>query len=111
MSLSHQERGRLGHRAAIEKNPDHQSDAGKKGIRALASRYFQGSVDDAMSWLRSRQVEYAIEALVAQKHAAMLTNGREIAVEELPIICDPHEDVSYWRDAVSGEGRGRGRAG
>ena len=100
MALTPQERGRLGYRAAVEKNPDHQSLAGKKGIRGLADRYFQGSVDDAMAWLRSRQCEYAIEALVAQKQAAMLANGREIVVEELPVLLDPDDDPSYWRDQV-----------
>ena len=104
--MSHSERGRLGHRAAVEKNPDHQSDAGKRGIRGLADRYFDGSIDSAMSWLRSRQAELAIAALVAEKQAAMLANGREIACEEIPVLCDADLDPSYWRDMVGQSRRG-----
>lgn len=54
-----------------------------------------------MSWLRSRQAELAIEGLVAQKHATLLANGREIVVEELPVLLEPDDDSSYWRDQVS----------
>ncbi len=111
MSLSLQERGRLGNRAAVEKNPDHQSNAGKRGIRGLAEKYFDGSIDQAMSWLRSRQAELAIAALVAEKQTAMQANGREICCEELPVLCDTDCDPSYWRDMVSDPGRERSRAG
>lgn len=64
-----------------------------------------------MSWLRSREAELAIAALVAEKLSTMLANGREIAVEELPVFCDPDRDPSYWRDMVIDRGRGRSRAG
>ncbi len=106
--MDRSEAGRKGNQAVREKNPDHQSNAGKRGI---ASKYFDGSIDDAMSWLRSRQAELAIAALVAEKQTAMLANGREIACEELPVRCDADFDPSYWRDMVSDRGRGRSRAG
>ena len=111
MTLSPQERGRLGNQAAREANPDHQRNAGKRGIRALASKYFDGSIDQAMSWLRSRQSELAIAALVAEKQAAMLANGREIVCEEISVMCDPDSDPSYWREMVSDRGRGRRQVG
>lgn len=111
MTLSHQERGRIGHRAAIEENPDHRREAGKKAIGALASRSSSGSIDDAMSWPRSRQPEYAIETLVAQKHAAMLANGREIGCEELPVLLEPDGGPMFGRDIIGRQAQGRGRAG
>ena len=109
--MDRSEAGRRGNQAAREKNPDHQRDAGRKGIRGLADRYFQGSIGDAMSWLRSRRNEYQLEALVAEKQAAMLANGRDIVVEELPILCDAECDPSYWREMVRDQGRGRRHVG
>ena len=111
MPLSHQGRGRLGNRAAVEKTPEHRREAGKRGIRSLAGHYFSGSIGEAMEWLRSRRNEYQIEALVAEKQAAMLANGRESCCEGLPVFCDADCDPSFHRDMVRDRGTGRSRAG
>lgn len=100
MSLSPQERGQLGNQAAREKNPDHQRDAGKKGIRALAARYFDGSIGEAMSWLRSRRTELQVIQGLEEKQAAELASGKDITCTEFPVFCDPDSDPSYWRDKV-----------
>ena len=60
--------------------------AGGKVIRGLADRYFFGSIGEGMEWFRSRRDEYQVEALVAEKQAVVLANGRKIAYEELPRV-------------------------
>lgn len=109
MALSPQERGRLGNRAAIEKNPQHQSEAGKSGIRALAARYFGGSIDEAMAFLRRRSHEAAIEALAGERLKAELAAGAAIASIELP--ADEEYEPESWVTRVTSQGRSRSRAG
>ena len=97
------EAGRRGNQAAREKNPDHQRDAGKRGIRGLAARYFDGSIGDAMEWLRSRRSELQVMRGVEEKQATELAAGKEITCTELPIFCDPDRDPSFWRDKITAE--------
>jgi hypothetical protein len=40
---------------------------GRRGIRWLADRYFQGSIADAMTWLRQRAYEIGLARGVQQK--------------------------------------------
>ncbi len=91
--------GSAGGKATLAKHGrDHFRDLGKRGMQALASRYFNGSIPDAMSWLRSRRNEHQIAALVDEKLDRQLAAGAFIASEELPVLCEPDCDPSYWRD-------------
>lgn len=50
-----------------------------------------------MRWLRSRQPEPAVAALVDGAQALMLANGHETVHQELPALSDAGDDPSPWR--------------
>lgn len=102
--------GRRGNAAARAADPDHQSKAGKAAIQSVAAKYANGSIDDWMAYLRSRQTTYQLDQAADQQNAKMLANGREIASVELPVVCEPEDDV-FWQEMVTRKGRGQSRAG
>ena len=109
--MDRSEAGRKGNQAAREKDPEHQAKAGKQGIRSLAAKYFDGSIGEAMAYLRSRQTTYQLDQAADEQNARMLANGREIACTELPVCTEPEDDPTYWREMVSSQSQSRSRAG
>ncbi len=77
----------------------------------MAAKYFDGSIGEAMAYLRSRQTTYQLDQAADEQNAKMLANGREIACTELPVTTWPEDDDTFWRDTVSSQSRGRSRAG
>jgi hypothetical protein len=53
-----------------------------------------------MTWLRKRAYELGLARGVEEKLDQQLANGARTASEELPVILEPEEDVSFWRDLV-----------
>src|SRR4051812_15947791 len=95
------DRGSAGGRETLKRyGVQHFKELGKRGIRATADRYFGGSIADCMEWLRRRGYEFRIAQGVDQQLQARLDAGEGIASVELPVICEPDHDPSYWRDKV-----------
>ena len=53
-----------------------------------------------MAYLRSRQTTYQLDQAADEQNAKMLANGREIACCEIPIVTDPMDDPTFWRDRI-----------
>src|SRR5690349_15874514 len=93
--------GSKGGRTTLERHGvEHFRQLGKLGIRATADRYFAGSIPNAMEWLRKRGYELQMAAGVDAKLGAMIEAGQKVACEELPVVCEPDGDPSYWRSLV-----------
>jgi hypothetical protein len=44
---------------------------------------------------------------VDAKLGAMIEAGQKVACEELPVVCEPDGDPSYWRSLVRDSRKGR----
>ena len=98
--------GSEGGKATLAKHGvQHFKELGKRGIRATADRYFSGNIAHCMDWLRRRGYEHKIAKGVDEQLQAKLDAGAEILSEELPVICEPDADPSYWRDRVKASRR------
>lgn len=94
------ESGSKGGRATLKRHGrEHFRELGRKGIRATAEKYFDGSISETMEWLRRRGTELQIAALLDAKLDATLQHHQTACVE-MPVICDPDNDASFWTDRV-----------
>src|SRR5215472_10649188 len=97
--MDRSESGRKGGKETFKRyGVKHFRELGRRGIRSLADRYFQGSIADAMTWLRQRAIEIGLARGVQEKLEKQIANGARTASEELPVILSPDDDISYWRD-------------
>lgn len=108
--MDRQEAGRRGIRAAIEKDAEHQSKAGRAGFAATVNRHWAGDKDAYLSHQRKRANQAVLDALVEIDQRAKLDAGAEIVCHELPVFVEPDEDMS-WQETVKRGPRGRSRAG
>lgn len=93
--------GSEGGKATLAKHGiQHFKELGKRGIRATADKYFSGNIADCMDWLRRRGYEQKLAKGVDEQLQAKLDAGAEIASMELPVLCEPDADPSYWRERV-----------
>ena len=93
--------GSKGGLATLEKHGrSWMSEIGKRGLAATAERYFAGDVSACMEWLRLRAAEKQIAGGIDSKLQAELDMGKAIACEEVPVLLEPGDDPSYWRDRV-----------
>ena len=100
------DRGSAGGRETLKRyGVQHFKELGKRGIRATANKYFGGSIADCMDWLRRRGYEHKIAQGVDEQLQARLSAGEAITSIELPVICEPDADPSYWRDRVTASRR------
>jgi hypothetical protein len=91
--------GRKGGQETLKRHGrEHFQRLGRRGIRALADRYFNGLIADAMEWLRRRALTLRLDHGVQEKLDQQIANGARVASEELPVILEPQEDPSFWRD-------------
>jgi hypothetical protein len=99
--MDRRQRGRKGGKETLKRyGVQHFRELGRRGIRALADRYFHGSIADAMAWLRKRASELGIARGVQEKLDKQIANGAQTASEEIPVILTPDEDLSYWQELV-----------
>src|SRR5262245_60160735 len=85
----------------------HMQEIGAKGFASLVARRFGGDKASAVAWLHAHAAESLIHRRVSEKLDRQIAEGATCAVEELPIILWPDDDVSFdepegaWRQRVS----------
>lgn len=97
MGMSKQEAGSKGGRETVRRyGREWMKELGKRGLRSTANKYFAGSVDECMSYLRKKGAELQIVALADQEGMSCV---------EVPILLDPDSDPYFeeksWRDRVT----------
>jgi hypothetical protein len=93
--------GRKGGKETLKRHGlEHFRELGRRGIRSLAARYFNGSIAEAMEWLRRRALTLRLDHGVQEKLDKQIANGARITSEELPVLLEPDEDPAFWRDLV-----------
>ncbi len=107
MGMSKQEAGRKGGRETLRRyGREWMRELGKRGLLATANKYFAGSVEECMSYLRKKGIELQIARLADEEGKTCV---------EVPIILDPDDDVFFeepettWKDRVKGKSAERGR--
>jgi hypothetical protein len=89
----------------------HMQAIGARGFATLVARHFGGDKQSAIAWLHAHASESEIARLVAEKQARQIEAGAACVAEEIPVILDPDDDISFedagpsWRERVS---RGKG---
>lgn len=90
--------GSKGGRTTFERHGrEHFRELGRRGIRATAAKYFNGSIGDAMEYLRKKGYEFRMSRMAEQDERACI---------ELPVVMDPEDDPFFedtgreWRTRV-----------
>jgi hypothetical protein len=96
MGMSKQEAGSKGGRETVKRyGRQWMKELGKRGLRSTANKYFAGSVDECMSYLRKKGAELQI---------VLLADQAGMTCVEVPILLDPDSDPYFeeqsWRDRV-----------
>jgi hypothetical protein len=105
--------GAEGGRATFQKHGrKHMQEIAARGFASLVARKFAGDKEAAVAWLHAHAAESLIDRLVSGKLDQQIEEGATCAVEELPIILWPDDDISgdepkpFWRERVSPRSRG-----
>jgi hypothetical protein len=105
--------GADGGRATFQKHGrKHTQEIGAKGFASLVARRFGGDKASAVAWLHAHAAESLLHRLVSEELERQIDEGATCAVEELPIILWPDDDISFdepapsWRERASPRPRG-----
>src|SRR5581483_9251641 len=97
MGMSKEEAGRKGGKETVRRyGREWMKELGKRGLRSTANKYFAGSVDECMSYLRKKGAELQIVALADQEGMTCV---------EVPVLLSPDDDPYFeensWQDRVT----------
>lgn len=74
---------------------EHMREIGAKGFAATVARHYQGDKDSYLKHLRRRSWEHGVGGFIDKLLKEELDNGKTIACREMPVICDPDDDLPW----------------